>query len=253
MNHKGKVLPWVITAATVLLLMMFAWQCLDIYLTGNAAANLDANGLYLQPVYQAEDVALRLKALLPWALGYGLLLLGSLMMPFLAEKSKLGAMDPDNRLRLLKKNLAELPEEAKAQEARRKKIRLGCASAIALCGMGGLFYLLNKDNFVSWDLEAVMGQMLIHVLPWVIMAFAIAIAGAYFCRRSIETEIQLLRGISGSKDRAEKAVYAQKSKWVQIFLYACAFVLILLGIENGGMRDVLVKAINICTECIGLG
>ena len=26
-----------------------------------------------------------------------------------------------------------------------------------------------------------------------------------------------------------------------------------LGIANGGMRDVLVKAINICTECIGLG
>ena len=35
-----------------------------------------------------------------------------------------------------------------------------------------------------------------------------------------------------------------------IFLAA---VLILLGITNGGLWDVLVKAINICTECIGLG
>ncbi len=32
-----------------------------------------------------------------------------------------------------------------------------------------------------------------------------------------------------------------------------AVVLILLGIVNGGLWDVLVKAINICTECIGLG
>ena len=29
--------------------------------------------------------------------------------------------------------------------------------------------------------------------------------------------------------------------------------LIVLGVMNGGMFDVLVKAINICTECIGLG
>ena len=28
---------------------------------------------------------------------------------------------------------------------------------------------------------------------------------------------------------------------------------IILGMMNGGSRDVLVKAINICTECIGLG
>ena len=29
--------------------------------------------------------------------------------------------------------------------------------------------------------------------------------------------------------------------------------LIAAGVRNGGMFDVLVKAINICTECIGLG
>lgn len=36
-------------------------------------------------------------------------------------------------------------------------------------------------------------------------------------------------------------------------LYAVAMGLIALGVLNGGMRDVLIKAINICTECIGLG
>ena len=30
-------------------------------------------------------------------------------------------------------------------------------------------------------------------------------------------------------------------------------VFIVLGVMNGGLRDVLVKAVNICTECIGLG
>lgn len=36
-------------------------------------------------------------------------------------------------------------------------------------------------------------------------------------------------------------------------LLAFALVLIVLGVLNGGLRDVFVKAANICTECIGLG
>lgn len=42
-------------------------------------------------------------------------------------------------------------------------------------------------------------------------------------------------------------------KKTRILLYAVALLLIVAGILNGGMRDVLIKAINICTECIGLG
>ena len=36
-------------------------------------------------------------------------------------------------------------------------------------------------------------------------------------------------------------------------LLAAAAAMIALGAANGGVRDVLVKAISICTECIGLG
>ena len=36
-------------------------------------------------------------------------------------------------------------------------------------------------------------------------------------------------------------------------LYGLAALLVALGVLNGGLNDVLVKAINICTECIGLG
>ena len=40
---------------------------------------------------------------------------------------------------------------------------------------------------------------------------------------------------------------------IRCVVLAAAALLIVLGILNGGMYDVLVKAINICTECIGLG
>ena len=36
-------------------------------------------------------------------------------------------------------------------------------------------------------------------------------------------------------------------------LLAAALLLIVLGVLNGGARDVLAKAVRICSECIGLG
>lgn len=36
-------------------------------------------------------------------------------------------------------------------------------------------------------------------------------------------------------------------------LLVLALGLIVLGVLNGGLRDVFIKAANLCTECIGLG
>ena len=40
---------------------------------------------------------------------------------------------------------------------------------------------------------------------------------------------------------------------LRLALLLLAAALIALGVWNGGARDVLIKATNICTECIGLG
>ena len=36
-------------------------------------------------------------------------------------------------------------------------------------------------------------------------------------------------------------------------LLAAGACLTYLGVRNGGLKDALVKAVNICAECIGLG
>lgn len=59
-------------------------------------------------------------------------------------------------------------------------------------------------------------------------------------------------------DSAARAYLAQKPRQkrpaaLKLALFALAAALTVLGIINGGMRDVFVKAVNICTECIGLG
>ncbi len=40
---------------------------------------------------------------------------------------------------------------------------------------------------------------------------------------------------------------------LRVALVAVGVFLIVVGVQNGGMKDVLLKAINICTQCIGLG
>ena len=68
-------------------------------------------------------------------------------------------------------------------------------------------------------------------------------------------ELAALRGAPGTSVLAtspKKAVPWVRSG-LRLVLYAVAVAFIVLGVMNGGLRDVLVKAINICTECIGLG
>lgn len=57
---------------------------------------------------------------------------------------------------------------------------------------------------------------------------------------------------SGSVIQAKQRT-AHAPNWLRVLLYVCAAAFITLGALNGGLRDVLVKAVNICTECIGLG
>lgn len=250
MAKKGSVLRYLISAATVLLLL--AWQCLDVYITGNRPANLDGYGLHIENVYRAEDVGLRLRSIGIWAIVYVLLLAaGALWLS--DRKPDLPGMEPDNRLRLMKKRLRALPKEAQSQENCRKRVRLCALAAVLLCAAMGLSYLLNREHFMSWDLETVMGDMLMHTVPWVAAAFAVLVGAAFLCRRSMEKEIALLKGLAA--DAAPEVPKETESLLpiIRVCLFAGAVVLVVLGIRNGGMRDVLVKAINICTECIGLG
>ena len=49
------------------------------------------------------------------------------------------------------------------------------------------------------------------------------------------------------------AVICVKKRTVRLVIALLALTLIVLGLANGQARDVLNKAINICTECLGLG
>lgn len=57
--------------------------------------------------------------------------------------------------------------------------------------------------------------------------------------------------LNNQPDHASEMKSSIKMIRILVLLLSCLFIV--LGALNGGIRDVLVKAISICTECIGLG
>lgn len=253
MTKLSACLRWAAAAATLCVLLLLGWQCIDIYLTGNSPANLDASGVHIAPVYTWENVGERLSALALPLGGYAVLLLAAVIASAgRAPEKPPHALTPVNRLRLIKGRIPQLPEAALAEEKRRRNVLLAMGTALLVCCGMCLAYLLNGSNFISWDLETVMGDLLLHIVPWIVLGFAVIYAASVVCDRSMLRECEALRGQVLSAPVPEKR-RTLPIGWVRVLLYAAAILFILLGVLNGGWYDVLVKAINICTECIGLG
>ena len=54
-------------------------------------------------------------------------------------------------------------------------------------------------------------------------------------------------------DNTPNAPIEKKLKITRLVILGVAIVALILGAVFGGYADVLTKAVNICTECIGLG
>lgn len=250
-----RVMRWLTATATVIILLLLAWQCIDIYLDGNSSANLDANGVHISNVYSMDDVILRVRSIaLPLFL-CGTLVLATTLLHFFVNKgtSVRHSLTAENQLRLLKARVAELPDAAKTEE-RVRFIVICCTLVILLVEAGFcLSYLLDRAHFTSWDLEMVMGNMMLNVAPHVLVSFMGLMIVSVIRKGSIQREITALKAAPKSAPAAAKSKKVFPLIPVRIVLYALAVLFIVLGVMNGGLRDVLVKAINICTECIGLG
>ena len=61
------------------------------------------------------------------------------------------------------------------------------------------------------------------------------------------------RYFAGAPEAPKKYPGDGRKTALRAALYAVAALLLAMGILNGGLNDVFVKAANICTECIGLG
>lgn len=251
-----RVMRLILAAATIAVCLLLCWQAVDIYLTGNSPDNFSAPGVRIDPVYSWEIVADRLAAVSPALFGYlALVAAGRALQAAAGGRPRLrAAFLAEDKLRGLRRCVAEVPPEAEAEKCRRRNVRLTAGGVICACTILAGVYLLNPENFASLDLESVVGSMVLHVAPWVVLALAAAAAASVLNGRSVLREIEILKAAPQEKRTpAEPAGKKSGLPALRIALYAAAAVLIVMGVMNGGMWDVLVKAVNICTECIGLG
>ena len=64
---------------------------------------------------------------------------------------------------------------------------------------------------------------------------------------------RLLRDLGSIRDRAVHQTAAPKELTLRAAILSLAAVLIIAGILNGGLEEVLAKGAAICMECVGLG
>ena len=155
---------------------------------------------------------------------------------------------------------------------KRSRIIVYCV-CVAVCFAGVIasgVYLLNPANFTSASINEAMLNMLINVGPWVLAAVLACICMTLFEKYSMLREINVLKSVIASNKgnpviKSNKPANPFMVKVKQIFtskyfvwgvrgaFVIIGIVFVIVGSLNGGMRDVLYKAINICMECIGLG
>jgi len=120
-----------------------------------------------------------------------------------------------------------------------------------------LVYALNSNNFHQSEINNSMIKAMLILIPCLIAAFGYAIFTAYYCVKSYERELELIKQLPTAVSTAEltknKCLSNKTITIIKAVIVVLTITIILYGYITGGTADVLAKAINICTECIGLG
>ncbi len=239
------------------------------------AADIYYSGKGTGVIFTREIVVKRLKTLaIPFILLIGAIACGAIF-PLYETKAK---PTPENAVRLLSKKVTadsgdEAFVEAKARFEKMKKIRYGVWGGALLitliCAIVSLCYLLKTANFKGEDFTREIFSMVRHVLPFVALSFVALIAASVTNGILAKRQMQFLKTMIKHGDKTTdsqetqsltrvqkllRALSGDLALWVTrgvIFCVAVAFII--AGALNGGAHDVMVKAVNICTECIGLG
>lgn len=150
---------------------------------------------------------------------------------------------------------AELKAQILAQQKLRKRDAVICYAVLAICCIGFLFYGANPANFHQSQINSSMVKAVSILFCCLAVPFGSALGAAYRAKKSLQKEIELVKQIpAGEKKKAAPEKKPVNGVLIARCVLVCAAVALLIyGFFAGGTADVLTKAVNICTECVGLG
>lgn len=142
---------------------------------------------------------------------------------------------------------------AVAKERRLRRVHRLITLGLLLVGaVAFLLYACNFEHFHRTEINPSMVRAMWVLLPSVGVPFLYAVLTACLSRKSLLREIAVLRECpQHDPDPAPHDGHLLIA--VRVALLAVAVIGIVVGLLGNGFADVLTKAVNICTECIGLG
>ncbi len=170
-----------------------------------------------------------------------------------------------------KVDISAVNSEEKAKILSERRLRRGLIIAniavILFEAFLPLIYLFNPDTFPAKDNNSEVLRAFLIYLCMLIPLLVYETVCFIITRLSYARESELLKAAMKSGAVSKNAVDTESCKarkfcsdneepiilGVRIAMLAASFIFIIIGITNGGMADVLIKAVNICAECIGLG
>lgn len=256
---------WVFTAFTIVIGALFIWQVLDIYL-GRPAG--------VETPFNYEDVTSRIKSIIaiPFLIWVVAIVAGLILWEVFPVKEKLKPITDERYImyRLAKRIPAEVSEDLKSsadyvkqQQKTLKILHWSLLGLVAAYVIYIIVFMCIPSNFTEdRNVTPEVIRMAAFILPVAAVVYAAGCAYVIVLNKSAKKMLPHVKKLTAGV-KAPKLV--QPNKFTQIVTHkyfilgvriavACLGVaFIIAGCFNGSLQVVFFKAINICTECIGLG
>lgn len=226
--------------------------CVGIYLSGEQPFSREAVaaafGYIAVPVY------------LCLALAVG----GFLLNGFVPQDTK---RPPDRQYRLLliqlqqKLDLEQCPDTCKIdilQQRKKRRFHDGIALGLLIVGsVVFLSYACNPVHFHQSEINRSMAQAMALFVPCLGIPFLYAVFAGYIRNCSYQKEIHLIKqALAEGAHATAPCTPKTPGHWLlylRLALLCIGVGILIFGFIAGGTADVMTKAVNICTECVGLG
>ena len=213
----------------------------------------------LESIYTREIAAEKFAPIAPLFFAALGLMIAGLVLGAEDENAGKPVMDSGTKRDLIVSRVVTPSKDMrKARNGQRLLLVVGWG-IFALCMVPIAIYLIDPAHFPLEDLEGMFFGLLRVLVPWTAVGIG-ALAVTSLMREKLvirETEAAQTRlkeeKEAGIKAGPEQTARSKSAVALQAVLIVAAVGFIIAGIFNGSARDVLYKAINICTECVGLG
>ena len=251
-SNLGRIIALTTTVCIILLGIMFIACCAHLYFTGGD-----------QPYSRERAGKYLLVLAIPSFITIASVVTG------LVYNLKTGDKDVEKTARTNSEMLhsfasryefSSFPEDVKTavinERNHRKVLNLIAYCVSAVFALIAVIYLTVVAKYTIENLNGDVILALAVALPLTVLSVAIHVPVAYMVEKSSAKELEILKESiksNGTPSLAEKKQENNATNIAKYVILGVAMLLIVLGIFNGGMTDVLNKAVKICTECIGLG